>query len=75
MTSWETLVSYCNFGVAIAVHYYSIMIRPEPLTRTSGLQDMKTITGLQISRWALPLLLLLALLHGVQYAALMPPWG
>jgi 4-amino-4-deoxy-L-arabinose transferase-like glycosyltransferase len=51
------------------------MIRPEPLTHTTGLQDMKTTTGLQISRWALPLLLLLALLHGAQYAALMPPWG
>jgi hypothetical protein len=57
------------------VHYYSIMIRPEPLTRTAGLHDQEATTGLPIGRWALPLLLLLGLLHGLQYAALMPPWG
>lgn len=51
------------------------MIRPEPLTHTAGLHDREALPGLQISRWALPLLLLLALLHGVQYASLMPPWG
>lgn len=57
------------------MHYYSIMIRPEQLTRTARLQDQEVTSGLQIGRWALPLVLLLALLHGMQYAALMPPWG
>lgn len=57
------------------MNYYSIMIRPEPLTRTAGLHDQEATSELQIGRWALPLLLLLALLHGAQYAALMPPWG
>ncbi len=55
--------------------YYSIMIRPEPLTSTTGLHDHGSAAGLQIGRWALPLLLLVAILHGAQYAALMPPWG
>ncbi|MFN8468967.1 MAG: hypothetical protein U0X20_25645 [Caldilineaceae bacterium] len=55
--------------------YYSIMIRPEPLTRTSGLHDRGSAAGLQIGRWALLLLLLVAIFHGAQYAALMPPWG
>ena len=55
------------------------MIRPEPLTRTAGRNDQAATSALQTTwrggRWALPLVLLLALLHGVQYAALMPPWG
>jgi 4-amino-4-deoxy-L-arabinose transferase-like glycosyltransferase len=51
------------------------MPTPQPPAHTAGLSNATTAGDGPLRRWALPLLLALALLHGLQYAALMPPWG
>lgn len=71
------------FGALFCFYcYYTIMI-PSPLqpelheVAKQNLSYTRHLAGLSrvCRRGALPVLLLVALLHGLQYAALMPPWG